>query len=290
MLRFFTLILLIIPLAGEGQILFQGFVKDSVLNEGLPFANIGILGTSKGTNSDRNGAFSIELSKSDTLRISYVGYKMKQLTFDQLIENILLKPYSETLDEVVVQARKERTYTFKNGNSNRKTFLTKGGANQYATLVKNNERKTGFLKEIVFYLQPGIKSNNRFESLIRLRVYTNENGLPGKDLMLKSIEKRVSKGTKKLKFDVLDFLVPHPMDGIFIGLDLIGYYDNQDNYHPYSTKNIPYDTRIDFVIDNEKQYLTFSKFFGTRWNVTEFRDNKGNHIRVVAKFLSKSSY
>ena len=277
-------------MVGEGQILFQGFVKDAVSSENLPFANIGILGTAKGTNSDQKGAFSIELSKSDTLKISYVGYKIEQIIFNQLTDTILLSPYSQILDEVVIPVEKEKRKKIKKGNSNQKTWLIKGGANQYAILVKNDTGKSGFLEEIVFYLQPSIKNNDRFESLIRLRIYANENGSPGRDLMFERIEKQITKRAKKLKFNTSKFSIPYPIEGVFIGLDLVGFYDDKDNYYPYSIKNLPSDTQIDFVSDNKSQYPTFSKFFGTEWRLSGFTDNKGTYIRVAAKFLSKVSY
>ena len=73
--------------------------------ETLPGVSIVIKGTTKGTTSDKNGQFSLEARKSQTLIFSFLGYELQEVPVgDQTSINITLKEASESLEEVVVTA------------------------------------------------------------------------------------------------------------------------------------------------------------------------------------------
>lgn len=66
-------------------------------------ANIIVVGTTKGTISDIYGNFSIEASKGDLIKVSYIGYLDESVTLsNQTSIKITLKEDTKTLDEVVV--------------------------------------------------------------------------------------------------------------------------------------------------------------------------------------------
>lgn len=60
--------------------LITGIVVDSATFSPLPYVNIQVKNTSRGTNSDAKGNFSIMASRKDTLLFSFVGYRSVQLT------------------------------------------------------------------------------------------------------------------------------------------------------------------------------------------------------------------
>lgn len=70
----------------------------------LPGVNIVVQGTSRGTVTDFNGDYTLELTGSENaLTFSFVGFLSQTLTIgDQTTVNVTLAPDSKTLDEVVV--------------------------------------------------------------------------------------------------------------------------------------------------------------------------------------------
>jgi hypothetical protein len=80
-----------------------GTILDGSTKAGLPSANIVIKGTGIGTQSDENGAFSLQVNNSDILVASYIGYASQEITIaDQNRLDITLLPENQSLDEVVV--------------------------------------------------------------------------------------------------------------------------------------------------------------------------------------------
>jgi hypothetical protein len=88
-----------------------GFVKDSKSQEPVPFSNIWIKGTTIGTTSDVNGYFKLNLSTSDTLNISSVGYQKREIPAKSITENpftVFLTEKVEEISEVTVKPEVSR--------------------------------------------------------------------------------------------------------------------------------------------------------------------------------------
>ncbi len=84
--------------------LVEGKIIDKDTKQPIPFASIGLLGTSKGTSSNLNGQFSLSVTDNFSIRISCLGYKtleLDNLPKDQLII-IELEPSATQLKEIVV--------------------------------------------------------------------------------------------------------------------------------------------------------------------------------------------
>src|SRR6478609_6273031 len=73
---------------------------------GIPGANILIKGTTRGTNTDAEGSFTITMGPTGTLIISSVGYTSKEVEVTTSTSNIsvALEPDVRNLGEVVVTA------------------------------------------------------------------------------------------------------------------------------------------------------------------------------------------
>jgi iron complex outermembrane receptor protein len=90
-------------LSGTAQII-TGKVSSNK-GEVLPGVNIVVKGTTKGTTTDKNGEFSIEVRKNQTLIFSFVGYQLLEKAVNEETKwNITLEEASESLEEVVVTA------------------------------------------------------------------------------------------------------------------------------------------------------------------------------------------
>jgi TonB-linked SusC/RagA family outer membrane protein len=86
-----------------------GKVSDA---DGLPIpgANIQVKGTDKGTQTDFDGNFSIEVSSDQTLVFTYLGYEKQEIPVGNQTEiNVTMEQGAEALDEVVVIGRKTQT-------------------------------------------------------------------------------------------------------------------------------------------------------------------------------------
>ena len=82
----------------------NGIVKDKSSDELLPEVSIIVEGSSKGTETDFDGYFSLSNVKSgDVLVISYLGYKTQKITLDANFNvTVLLIEDAQQLDEIVV--------------------------------------------------------------------------------------------------------------------------------------------------------------------------------------------
>lgn len=78
-----------------------GTVKDET-GEAVIGASIRLIGTDKGTITDMDGNFSLDMSEGDEIEVSYIGYTSQTIKYDGQALAIRLKEDTEMLDEVVV--------------------------------------------------------------------------------------------------------------------------------------------------------------------------------------------
>ena len=98
-----AVILLVLTSVGLAQErLVSGTIKDED-GSGMPGVNILVKGTTQGTVTDTQGAFSISTSPNSTLVITFVGYKTFEiLVGERTVINLTLESDLSSLDEVVV--------------------------------------------------------------------------------------------------------------------------------------------------------------------------------------------
>ena len=83
----------------------RGTITTAEDGQPLPGASVIIEGTSRGTQTDFDGNFSIEASSTETLVISYVGFKNLRKKIGSATQfSLALQADSESLDEVIVTA------------------------------------------------------------------------------------------------------------------------------------------------------------------------------------------
>lgn len=89
---------------GQGQLVVHGKISDAQDNSPLIGVSVKEKGTSNGSMADNDGNFRIKISKPDAiLVITYVGYTQLEIPVNGRSEvNVLLKPQSKGLNEVVV--------------------------------------------------------------------------------------------------------------------------------------------------------------------------------------------
>ena len=90
----------------------EGVVRDSD-NQALPGVSVAVQGTAKGTSSDFDGKFQIEVKNGDILVFTFVGFETKRVTITgQVTLNVVMKSGVELQEVVVVGTRNpNRTVT-----------------------------------------------------------------------------------------------------------------------------------------------------------------------------------
>ena len=93
----------------------EGTVKDGNNGDVLPGVSITVKGTSKGTQTDFDGYYSLKnIDKGVVLVYRYLGYKLKEVAVQDALINVSLEIEAESLNEIVVvgygtQRKKEST-------------------------------------------------------------------------------------------------------------------------------------------------------------------------------------
>ena len=234
------------------QIDLSTTIKDKS-GTGIPYASMVFRNTQLGTYADSVGKINLSFTKikTDTLVISAIGYKDKIFNFNDLPKIIILEDDIETLQVAEVNSRKKRTYQKSIGEKKRnfikfRNSTMRGNKGvQYAFFLQNIEGKEGIIKNIYFNLDNDRKVKG---TKIRVRLYSRASNKksPDKDLVDKSIVVDVT-SSGILKVDLEQYNIVFPIEGCFLGLDLLGngnekagglVYPHLLGYYPRESKNI----------------------------------------------------
>ncbi|NLA23397.1 MAG: carboxypeptidase-like regulatory domain-containing protein [Bacteroidales bacterium] len=110
----FCLFFTLLPNLLFSQINITATVKDLQNSEVLPYCNVSIVGTNKGTITNADGVFSIVVkSKNDILEFSFIGYKKIRLTAKSILKHqiVKLEKQSINLQEVTIAGSDDFLYS-----------------------------------------------------------------------------------------------------------------------------------------------------------------------------------
>ncbi len=171
-----------------------GKIVDMKTGAALPYVNIGLIGKEIGTVSNRSGVFELDLAEShrtDTLRISMVGYESAVLPVKALLQpntarTIRLKEAVSELDEVVLTAREWKRKTL--GNKTESNVI--GHLFHYDYMGKemgirmNVGKKPHLVDNFSFHVY-----HNRFSGKVyfRLNIYRLKGGKPLDNILKENI-------------------------------------------------------------------------------------------------------
>ena len=115
-IQFTFLFVLLFSLSAVSQTLnIEGVIKDAENGDTLPGVSVILKGSSKGTQSDFDGFYSLKnVEKGATIVYRYLGYKVKEVIVEATIMNVMMETEAESLGEIVVvgygtQRKKEAT-------------------------------------------------------------------------------------------------------------------------------------------------------------------------------------
>jgi hypothetical protein len=202
--------------------LIQGKIIDSK-KEGLPFAHIRGNKAGEFSISELDGSFKIDVTRSDTLFFSTIGYLdtfivLKGATTKNYVVTMTAHRYN--LPQYLVNAGRKNSpsisKTVSVAKSKRRSnifFIYGWEITQY---IKNSPSLPGKIDEVIFNIAPC-----KVNTLIRIRVYKNTQNAPGDDLLHESIVIPVKKGADKIAFNLKSKLIAFPLEGCFIGLEWV---------------------------------------------------------------------
>ena len=194
-------ILILLSGLAYGQRTIVGKVLNKTTLEPIPYANIGILNTSAGTLSNKDGSFSIlipEKLSHETLSFTSIGYNNQELTIDSLplnkIHSIYLEERAIVLQPVIITANAKKHKDFEIGNFEHPVSMyepdTVYAGKALALLIEGKNFPKGatfpvYVKKASLYIQ-----SNNFESCkfrVRINKYDSLTDQPGEDLLEQSI-------------------------------------------------------------------------------------------------------
>lgn len=259
-----ALLILISCQLGYSQITVKGKVLNQTDQKPIAYANIGIENTGFGTISNEDGSFSLQLPETnlkDTLRFSGIGFGKRSIPIRAMLNlevTIYLKEQVTQLNEVIVEAKKEKNKTFVLGNRK-----SRGGTLETDTVYAGSatalliENKNPIQKGLSFpvYLQSAsirIFRNNLPSFKMRVRLYSVDSLTrgPGEDLLNKSVVVESSMKNGWLTFDLSEFnyLISEPF---FVAFESILTKTDRaliaKGYHDF-IKQHPNRLRIDTVV------------------------------------------
>lgn len=195
----------------------KGVVKDSITGKSISYVNISVENENIGTTSEENGEFSIHTSvKSKILIFSAIGFEKKRVKIAEA-SIVNLKPKEYQIDEIVI-SKKIGTRTVEIGETNSEIYQAFDNGPKIVTKYfpyLTKYKKTKFIKQVVVSTDSQIDN-----AAIRIHFYSvDANGYPKEELLDKDFIVTVNKGLKKTIFNVSEFNLRIPKNGIFVGFE-----------------------------------------------------------------------
>ncbi len=247
----------------------EGYVVDSLSEKGLPYANVSLNLTNKGTSTSEEGHFQLSIATytpQDSLVISFIGYQPQTIAVSDALQQtellVKLQPEASVLDEVVVtnSAIAYSAGTENLGVHHKRTAYPMSVPFGYevATLIDNPQHKAGRLEAMQFKLKEKEKEGYTiFKAYFRLSFYEVNNGFPGAYLSSANII-IAPDGSNTVKIPLEAYHIRFPETGLFVGIETIAPEDHSQHKGMYLTT-----PNILFTHTDTQRY--FKRYRGKEW-------------------------
>jgi hypothetical protein len=251
--------------------------------QGLPFVNVVLKNKNVGTYSNEQGRFSIFCEQKDTLLFSAIGFETKLVSCFEVKDTIFLNTQMNLLPELTIKSNKDKHKTKKLiiGNIKNKSKGRFGHLSEGILFVPNEKNINAKVSSVLFKLDRAESDNEgkvikSKEMLVRLTLYSRQTNsiFPAKSIAKSSLTQKVKPHQKVVRFDITEWNLLFPKEGIFVGIEFLGHYD----------KNIfiPFDKNS--KDKNRRFLLTFSQYhdspcsfirsnYGSEWENASLQDN-----------------
>lgn len=215
-------------------------IVNAQTQEAIPYAAVFSKDNKEGSYADEKGRLSFEFSPTvDTILCSAVGFGLEKMTLEQALrsKSLALHPTVMNLPDVTIFSKSQKEVETNLGYFKRfrglPTFAVHTNINnRFALLIKNPLEKPGWVTKlrVRFDVEPSkIAAFYR----IQLRVYANDGGKPGKDLLSVIQPVDIETNQQSLTQGIPYRQLLLPVEGLFLGYDVLGYTDKQGAFHPF---------------------------------------------------------
>jgi len=259
-------------------------IVDGVTKDPLPYTTIQSINKKEGFITDGNGFILLNLSPTDTIHISYVGYKSINYVVGKIANDKieLFKETGSTLPDVIIKKytpiekpfrlgfhKLKSSYKLKYGISRNKDNI----GHEITTLVEfpNENEKYKILKVI-------IPTNKVMKNdPLRLHIYSiNDYGEPFEELLINDVI--INKGFNlfgNIEVDINNQNIILNSKGVFVGIQKVGILDKEQT-------NITY---LDFTeeINKDNTYVTNVRYFPKKWvkkGIVRLKNNFPSNLKV----------
>jgi hypothetical protein len=224
MKNLFISILLLQSLVSNSQTRCKGLLIDSISNQPIEFANIGIVGKGIGTVTNEKGEYDFIVPDSlikEKIRVSIIGYKTRsyQSKSFSLLNRILLTQEATHLNEVAVAAKKSKTKLLGNeatGSGVSVGFNKNNLGAEMAIKLNIKHPKTHIKKFMI-----KINSCGTEKAMFRFNVYNlDSKGYPKDNILKQNIIIEPSEKTGLITFDLMPYEIFVDED-VFIAIEWI---------------------------------------------------------------------
>ncbi|WP_100615960.1 carboxypeptidase-like regulatory domain-containing protein [Confluentibacter citreus] len=224
----------------------SGTIMDSKTQAPIEFVNIGIQNKNKGTISNLEGKFLLEIPQelsTDSLTISHVNYETLKIPIRSIKDKTLyLEPKTNELAEVIISNKKKRHS--KVGVKSYNPFLSAPIISKDMDVIEAAQRinipsKSVKINYVNMYLLRGFKIDS---SYIRINFYKNVDDAPGEKIIFQNIvqHKRIEPGW--IQMDLTSYNIYLDED-FFVSVEFITDFKN------------PYEINLGGILTKGKGYF-----------------------------------
>ncbi|WP_338731835.1 carboxypeptidase-like regulatory domain-containing protein [Mangrovimonas cancribranchiae] len=249
----------------------SGTIRDSLSNILLPYTNLSVLNSNYGTATDSLGKFTFNLDKhtNDTLFVSALGYKNKQIPLITLVHKkqpliIKLLPQEITLNEVLVNAKRKKYTAIKTLGVKRKKVKFKSSVPfgyERCLYIKNESLVSGKVAWVAFKLKKKkIEDYDMYPTFFRVKFYEFDTIRKRPAKPISSFDTIIKPKNKNQRIKILlkDEFVPFLKYGVCVSIEAI-------NPQPNHPKKSMYVTTPNLVMTYDDESLTWSSYRGQPW-------------------------
>lgn len=271
------IILLLLPFVNFGQTL-KGTVKDSITGEYLQLANITLLKSNNGTNTNLEGKFTLNIKENlnDSIKVSYIGYKSKYISLKDYKEvkdytlNISLTTEDNQLEEIIVSQKRIKYNKKYNISETREGDISMFSliGHETACLIENPKAELGRIKSLKLYIRKN--KNADFIAKFRIKIYSYNKieNKPEENLLTEDLIISPKNKTYQYVIDLEDKKIPFLEDGVCVGIELV----DENNESKKGDKIAP---GFRFTYGENKQ-LTWYNYRNKGWAKNDLHNRKSN--------------
>lgn len=236
----------------------QKKIIDYETKKEIPYAAISLKKANKiiyGTYSEFNGEFAIEKSQLfDSLIVECMGYHKRVIDRNQIEskDTLCLKQKHYLLQEVIVTNKKTKELGYLNKPSSSSYSIGKGL--EQIVFIENSANKNHTISAFLFQVK---KIKTRIGFRIHFYKKSIDSSMPGEEITNQNKIYFLEKGSKgQIEIDLIDLGLEIPPNGVFIGLEALGEFDEKTNlFLPFEKNKIS--SFLNFKVHKSKNAISF---------------------------------